>query len=170
MRTDHARWQVYARSMIDLRREGGDYQTPVRNGEGKRRMDALRGQVADFIRVEEELRDSRTRTVRQATWVVVGVSLGLTLLLGGVLAFFTRRQLLLVSASYRKALSEVQAQAESLRRSAHRLETLHEIDRAILAAESVPEMARAALRRMEQIVPSGEAFVVVFDPAGVRLR
>jgi CHASE3 domain sensor protein len=166
LRTDHARWQVFARAMIDLRREGGDYQTPVRNGEGKRRMDAMRGQIADFVRVEEGLRDSRTRTVRRATWVVVGVSLGLTLLLGGVLAFFTRRQLLLVAESYLKALFEVQAQAESLRKSAHRLETLHEIDRAILAAESVPEMARSALGRMEQIVPVGEAFVVVFDPAG----
>jgi transcriptional regulator with GAF, ATPase, and Fis domain len=96
--------------------------------------------------------------------MVVGVSLGLTLLFGGVLALFTRRQLLLVSASYLKVLSEVRAKAESLRRAAHRLETLHEIDRAILAAESVPEMARSALRCMEQIVPSGEAFVVVFDP------
>jgi len=166
LRTDHARWQVHARSMIDLRRQGGDYQTPVRNGEGKRRMDAMRGQIADFIQVEEELRDARTRTSRQATWVVVGVSLGLTLLLGGVLAYFTRRQLLMVSASYLKALSEVQAQAESLRKSAHRLETLHEIDRAILAAESTPEMARSALRRMEHIVPAGEALVVVFDIAG----
>ena len=144
LRTDHARWQDFARSIIDLRREGGDYLTPVRNGQGKR----------------------RTRDARQATWVVVGVSLGLTLLLGGVLAFFTRRQLLLVSASYMKALSEVQAQAESLRKSAHRLETLHEIDRAILAAESVPEMSRSALRRMEQIVPAGEAIVMVFDLGG----
>lgn len=25
LRMDHTRWQVYARSMIDLRREGGDY-------------------------------------------------------------------------------------------------------------------------------------------------
>ncbi len=162
LRTDHVRWQVHARSLIDLRREGGDYQTPVRNGEGKLRMDAMRRQVADFIRVEEELRDARTRTVRQATWVVVGVSLALTLLLGGVLAFFTRRQLLLTSATYMKALSEVEAHAESLRRLVHRLETLHEIDRAILAAESVPEMVRSALRRMEQIVPAGEAFVVMF--------
>jgi CHASE3 domain sensor protein len=166
LRTDHARWQVYARSMIDLRRAGGDYQTPVRNGEGKRRMDAMRRQVADFIRVEEGLRDARTRTARQATWVVVGVSLGLTLLLGGVLAFLTRRQLHQVSASYRKALSDVQAQAESLRKSAHRLATLHEIDLAILAAESAPEMSRSALRRMEQIVPAGEAFIVVFDLGG----
>ena len=166
VRTDHARWQVYARTMIDLRREGGDYRAPVRNGEGKRRMDAMRVQLADFIGVEEELRDARNRTARQATWIVVGVSLSLALVLGGVLAFFTRRQLLQVSASYIKALSEVQAYAESLRKSAHRLETLHEIDRAILAEESVPELARSALRRMEQIIPGGEALVIVFDRAG----
>jgi CHASE3 domain sensor protein len=166
LRTDHAHWQDYARTMIDLRREGGEYQSPLRNGEGKRRMDALRAQIADFIRVEEELRDVRTRRVQQATWVVVAVSLGLALLLGGVLSFFTRRQILLMSASYLKALSDVQAQAESLRKSAHRLQTLHDIDRAILAADSVPEMARSSLRRMEQIVPGGEALVLVFDPDG----
>ncbi len=166
LRTDHTSWKVYARTIIDLRGEGGDYHSPVRSGEGKRRMDLMREQVAGFIRVEAALRDARTRTTQWATWIVVGVSVGLALLFGGILAFLTRRRLLLVSASYQNTLSEVEAQAESLRRSAHRLESLHEIDRAILAAESVPEMARSALRRMEQIVPSEEAFLAVFDPAG----
>ena len=170
LRRDHNDWQVYARKTIDLRREGGDYQSPVRNGEGKRRMDAMRGQIADVIRVEEELRDARTRTARQATWVVVGGSLSLALLLGGVLAFFTRRQLLLVSASYRKALSEVEAHADSLRKAAHRLETLHEIDRAILAAASMPELACSALCRMEPAIPSAEAFVVLFGANGEPAR
>jgi CHASE3 domain sensor protein/phage shock protein A len=163
LRTDQAGWQGFARRTIELRREGGDYQTPIRNGEDKRRMDSMREQVAGFINVEEGLRELRMRTAQRATWVIVGVSLGLALLSGGILALFTRRRLLLVSATYESALSEVKTQAESLRKSAHRLETLHQIDRAILAAESVSDMARSALRRMEQIVPSGEAFVVVFD-------
>ena len=166
LRTEQSDWQDYARSVIEMRRDGGDYQAPVRSGEGKRRMDSMRTKVADFIRVEEELRETRTQTAEWATWVIVAVSLGLTLLLGGVLAYLTRQQLLHVSSHYQMAISRVEAQAESLRKSVLRLESLHEIDIAILAAEPVPALARAALKRMEKVAPGGDAFVVEFDPGG----
>ncbi len=52
---------------------------------------------------------------------------------------------------------------EAQRRSNERLEALHAIDRAILAAHSPPELARAALSRMRQLVPCQQAFVVLFN-------
>jgi GAF domain-containing protein len=132
-------------------------------------MDAIRAQVADFIRVEEELRQERTRAARRATWVVAGTSLALALLIGGALALATRRRLVRVSGTYRAALSAAEDRAESLRKSAHRLATLHDIDRAILADEDLPSLVGSALRQTERVVPGGDSFVVAFDPAGPRL-
>lgn len=163
---DHASWRKFARSLIEIRRQEGDYLTHVRAGEGKKLMDAMRARIAEVIRVEENLREDRKQRAERATWIVVGTSLCLALVLGGVLAYFTRGQLLRVSASHRTALADVEHKAESLRKSAHRLETLHEIDKAILAAESVPEVARSALGRMEQVVPSAEAFIILFPVNG----
>jgi PAS domain S-box-containing protein len=51
---------------------------------------------------------------------------------------------------------------EVLRRYAERLETLHEIDRAILRAESPKQLARAALLRLNSVVPYEQAMVVLF--------
>lgn len=51
---------------------------------------------------------------------------------------------------------------EVLRRYAERLEALHEIDRAILRAESPPELARASLLRLHSVVPYEQAMVVLF--------
>lgn len=51
---------------------------------------------------------------------------------------------------------------EVLRRYAERLEALHEIDRAILRAESPQELARAALLRLHSVVPYEQAMVVLF--------
>ena len=278
LRTDHAGWQTYARRMIDLRQSGGDYLTPVRNQEGKRRMDAMRRQIAAVIGVEEQLRDARSRTVQRATWTVVAVSLGLTLLVGVGLGYLTRRSLSLVTASYREALGQASRLAaivrssedaiigktlegvitswnpgaarlygytaeeavgkpiamllppenpnelpailerlrrgdrvepyetqrvakggrrievslsvspvlddggsvigaaaiarditekkragEALARFARRLEALHEIDRAILGAESVETLAAAALSRLTEIVPCEAVFLALFD-------
>jgi CHASE3 domain sensor protein len=158
--TDHRAWQDFSRRVIDLRRADGDSRSLLLSREGKRRMDAIRAQVGDFIRAEEDLRAARSRTALWATWSVAGVSLGLTLALGGGLAVMTRRDLVRVAADYQAALSRVEAQAESLRRSAHRLETLHGIDRAILEARPVPELIGEAIRRMGELVPAADAFVL----------
>jgi PAS domain S-box-containing protein len=51
----------------------------------------------------------------------------------------------------------------SLRQFVARMETLHEIDRAILAAESPADIAVAALARMQNLMPFKRAGVSLFD-------
>jgi CHASE3 domain sensor protein len=169
LRADHAAWQGYSQQLVDLVRGGGDARAVVRTGEGKRRMDAMRTRLAEFVRVEEGLREERTRAARTATWVVAVVSIVLALLLGVVMAVRTRGQHLGVVGSYSAALDAAEARAELLLRSAHRLATLHDIDRAILAAESTPELVGGALRRVADLVP-GDAFVLVPGPDGAPAR
>src|SRR5688572_6322648 len=58
----------------------------------------------------------------------------------------------------------VRRQAEAaLQRSTGRMETLHEIDRSLLAARSAREIASRALVRIRQLVPSPRASVSLFD-------
>jgi len=52
---------------------------------------------------------------------------------------------------------------EALQRYARRLESLSEIDRAILTARSPEELARRALARIKALVPCDRASVLVFD-------
>lgn len=52
---------------------------------------------------------------------------------------------------------------ERLRRSAQRLETLQQIDRAILAVSSPREIAQAALLRLRQSIPYQQAALILFD-------
>ncbi len=52
---------------------------------------------------------------------------------------------------------------ETLQRYVERLRTLREMDRAILEAHSLPDIADAALQRIRQLVPCQRASVAVFD-------
>ncbi|MCE9563313.1 MAG: CHASE3 domain-containing protein [Planctomycetes bacterium] len=166
LRDDLSGWRGRAEQVIALRQAGGDYQAAVGTLEGKRRMDAMREQVATIIGVEERLRDERTRTVRVATWVIVVLSLASAATVAAVLARSTRQQLVRVAATYQQALDGVEAQAKSLRKAVYRLGTLHEIDRTILDAHPIREVTRLALHRMSNGVPSENAVVVALRSDG----
>jgi CHASE3 domain sensor protein len=162
IRRDHADWRAFAVQQIDLRRTGGDYETPVRRGDGKQRMDALRRQVADFIRVEEELRERRTAAVRLATWLVVGVTLAAAGALGAWLAVSTRRALARLAGVYEVTLGTVEEQASAAELTAQRLGTLHQLDREILAAASVGQLTRSAVRGVAEALPEGVVCAIAF--------
>ncbi|HEX2440605.1 MAG TPA: ATP-binding protein [Methylomirabilota bacterium] len=59
---------------------------------------------------------------------------------------------------------------DRVRAKTQRLEALYAIARSILAAESVDELARSALPRLRQIVPSRWGAVVLFEPELDRAR
>jgi len=62
----------------------------------------------------------------------------------------------------RYAIERKQAE-ERMRQYARRLQILHEIDRAILAAESTEDIAEAALHHIRQLVPCQQSWVITFD-------
>jgi hypothetical protein len=51
----------------------------------------------------------------------------------------------------------------ALRYSAQRLTSLHELDRKILAARSLPKIAQAALDQIQQLIPCQETSIIMFD-------
>jgi PAS domain S-box-containing protein len=60
-------------------------------------------------------------------------------------------------------ITERKRAEEQLRRSADRLAMLHDMDQAIVAAQSPAEIGRAALARMRRMVPCQRCSVVLFD-------
>lgn len=60
-------------------------------------------------------------------------------------------------------ITERQQAARALERYAQRLETLHQIDRGILAAQSSEEIAEAALNQLQFLVPYQRAQIVMFE-------
>jgi signal transduction histidine kinase/CHASE3 domain sensor protein len=122
----------------------------------KQKMDALRSQIADFIATEEQLRNQRTQAVRRTTQQFILSSVVLSIVTGGILAYFIRRQLLKVSQTYTNALITANEQSQ-------RLMTVHNIDKAILAAESIQSLVQAALTEMRQLVSFDQGFVALFN-------
>ncbi|KAB8330399.1 GAF domain-containing protein [Scytonema tolypothrichoides VB-61278] len=129
----------------------------------KRDMDTMRSQMTNFIATEEQLRDQRTQAVRLTTTRVIITSVILSIAIGGFLAYFIWRRLSRVSQTYENALSTAVEQTENAQRSAQRLAALHDIDRAILAAESIESLVQTALTRMRELVPYQQAFVALFN-------
>jgi PAS domain S-box-containing protein len=60
-------------------------------------------------------------------------------------------------------ITERKRAEEQLRRSADRLAMLHDMDQAIVSAQSLGEIGRAALGRMRRMVPCHRCSVVLFD-------
>jgi PAS domain S-box-containing protein len=61
-------------------------------------------------------------------------------------------------------ITERKQAEEDLRRYVERLKTLHQIDQAILAAQSIGAIAEAALARIQRLLPNQRAGVILFDP------
>jgi PAS domain S-box-containing protein len=114
IRTLHEEWMGYAREVVALKGEGGDYQSRVGRGVGKVRMDAMRARFDAIVETEERLRDERSQGTRRATRLAVGTGGAAALLLGLILAFNVRRQLVTVSRSYEGALTGEREQRQWL--------------------------------------------------------
>lgn len=67
-----------------------------------------------------------------------------------------------VASVLSKAIERKQTE-DALRQYSERLDVLHEIDRALLAAQSPESIAQAALRHIRRLVPCVRASIVVFD-------
>src|SRR5260370_21274880 len=117
LRDKSVQWRAYARERIAIKEAGGNPDEASNRTTSKGLMDEMRGITASMLKVEEGLRDQRTASTERARRVVIGTSVGLTLLLGGLLALFARRQIVAVSRSYDGSLAVSRDQAVALRTS-----------------------------------------------------
>ncbi|MEW6128071.1 MAG: PAS domain S-box protein [Acidobacteriota bacterium] len=115
IRKDFEQWNRLSQELIEMRRQGGAYQSYENNWRGEEVMDYMRNNFTLFIQSEEALRDELNSSTQQATRRTTATVWGLTLCLGGALAWFTRRQMIRVSHTYRNALDMAKQQTETVR-------------------------------------------------------
>ena len=122
-------WEAFVARALDLRRRGDEAEarTVEGTGYGRERMEGLRAGLAEFVQVEEALRDQRT--VREQTWAarIIWGSVAMLLLLGILLGLIARRQLRSVVRGYSGALTAaehaMELREEFLTVAAHELRT-----------------------------------------------
>ncbi|WP_287127514.1 CHASE3 domain-containing protein [Candidatus Cyanaurora vandensis] len=124
VRQDLDQVQAYNRRLIDLRQQGGNYQDITLQLVGKVQMDQLRENIGTMIIEEEALRDSRSQTAQQFVPAVVFLSIAIALALAGVLAYFTRKQLIELAQRYETAIAATFRQTEQLKASEARFRSL----------------------------------------------
>lgn len=115
-------WDEVASAQLDLFRKGEDWMSMMRSGEGKSRMDAIRATLDAIVAGEYRRATLRGFEAERAGRMVFVLGVAWALVVGVLLAWLSRRQLLTLSRDYESSLSQVRAQAEALRASEARLE------------------------------------------------
>jgi signal transduction histidine kinase/CheY-like chemotaxis protein/CHASE3 domain sensor protein len=111
-------WDQYAQSLIEARRNNGDYQTLLDQGSGRAQFRQIREEFDDFIDVEQRLRRERSDDARSVTyWTISGFVL-LSIISSVLLALFGRRELLRLSSTYGAALQQHAEHAATLQAQA----------------------------------------------------
>jgi CheY-like chemotaxis protein/signal transduction histidine kinase/CHASE3 domain sensor protein len=163
-------WNDYAREMIALRRDGGDYQQPVRLGRGKRLTDDARDEFTNFMNTELALRFQRNSEANTTSYVVIGLFVFFTLTVTGLLAYFGRRQLVNLSASYDGVLKEQTAHADVLQQQAWLRGAQTELTGELVGELGAQEMGRKVLAFFSRHVGSVVGAMYVREPQGTLRR
>jgi CheY-like chemotaxis protein/CHASE3 domain sensor protein len=113
-----SQWDEFARNMISLQQQKGDFAARLRAGEGKIEFDEIRREFDAFLATESRLRQERNATAENRTVMAVGFFLLVSLTLSGLLAFSGRRELLRLSVIYNDALQDHARHSEELQQQA----------------------------------------------------
>ncbi|HEX5342683.1 MAG TPA: response regulator [Duganella sp.] len=139
-------WDQYAQEMIRLRAANSDVSGPVRTGRGKAQFDEIRRQLDSFISMEVRMRQERSEQARVVTLWVAGIYLVLTLGVGGILAWFGRRELTSLSQVYNTALNEQSEHAGLLQQQAWLRTGQSELAQQGIGQLALPQLSSALLQ------------------------
>jgi PAS domain S-box-containing protein len=128
-------WLIFARSVI-----AGDpaaLAEPHVNQRGKAMMDGIRATITTMLQRESGMREAEYDHTRQLQGRELISLFASALLVGIVLAVFTRHRVHSISVSYMRRITEITAQAEDLRQSRQWFQTtLESIGDAVIACDS----------------------------------
>ncbi|MQT38377.1 MAG: histidine kinase [Pseudomonas helleri] len=159
-------WASYAQSMVDLRRQNGDYRAAVQSGRGKSLTDQIRQEYDDFIQLEQQLRVARNNEASTTTFVCVGLYLLFVLGLSGFLAYVGRRDLLNLSKSYQNNFELQVKAAERLERQAWLRNGQTELAEQVLGRLTLNMLGRNILQFCAQYLGTVVAAVYVREDHG----
>ncbi|CAK9889559.1 MULTISPECIES: response regulator [Pseudomonas] len=139
-------WNTFAATMINLRRDNGNFREAIGSGRGKRLTDEIRKEFDAFIAMEHQLRVARNETVNTTTIVSISAYLVFVILLSGLLAYLGRRDLLALSSSYASTLESQQRSNQRLERQAWLRTGQTELAGQVLGQLTLPMLGSNILR------------------------
>ncbi|WP_373989928.1 response regulator [Duganella sp. BuS-21] len=159
-------WDQYAQEMIRLRAANGDVTGTVKTGRGKIQFDEIRRQLEAFVSAELRMRQERNDDARTVTtWVAVAYLL-LTLGVGGILAWFGRRELTGLSRVYTKALAEHSEHSTLLQQQAWLRTGQSELAQQGIGQLALPQLSAALLQFLARYIGVVVGALYVRGPDG----
>ena len=164
-----ARWKQFAREQIDAKRRDPGYQVGVRADDGRRMKEAVRATFDEMLAVERQLRVQRADTVKRNTIVGVASFVTLMLVIGGMLAWRGRTDLLSLSDTFGTALAEQERQSAALQAQAWLSDARAGLSDTLSREEQLAGIGRAALAFLAEWTGALVAAVYVpLDGGGFR--
>ncbi len=161
-----AEWDVFATEAITQRRLGKDLTEIVRSGRGKRLTDEVRREFDDLTAVEERLRLERTDTASTVTNFTVVFYLLFSLGVAALLAWFGRRELLGLSATYGQVLQQQGEHAQYLQAQAWLRDGQSELAESLAGQQSLHLAGRNILEFMARKLGSAVGALYVREDGG----
>jgi len=124
MRTYFDDWHDYARRMIAVRQHSGPVTDIRLNLEGKQMMDLIRRDSDEVVQLEQANIQSRIESVSRTVRVIFGTTIILSLLLGMMLAVFSRHNMSSAAGSYDAALNTAHQRTQEYKESQRWLEAV----------------------------------------------
>lgn len=165
-----AQWMEFAQTVIRMRRNNEDYRGYVSSGAGKLQFDEIRREFTDFLQMERRLRQERSEEARNVTALVVGIYLLISILLSGLLAFWGRRELMRLSATYNDALTQHQLHATSLEKLAWQRAGQAKLGEQGIGQMALPVLGRAVLDFLSQYVNATVSALYAREDNGILHR
>ncbi|SMS10160.1 response regulator receiver [Pseudomonas viridiflava] len=159
-------WNVFALEMIKLRRENGDYQTPVLAGRGKRITDQIRTEYDQAVEMEQQLRLNRNAEVTRSTVMSVALYLVFVVIVSGILAWVGRRDLMALSDTYSENLRQQEINAERLQKVAWLRNGQSELAEHVLGQLTLGMLGRNILQFLARYLGASVAAVYVRQEHG----
>ncbi|NYS41661.1 GAF domain-containing protein [Pseudomonas syringae pv. actinidiae] len=159
-------WNAFAQEMIDLRRNNGDFQTPVLAGRGKRITDQIRTEYEQAVEMEQQLRLTRNAEVTRSTVISVTLYLIFVIVVSGILAYIGRRDLLSLSATYSANLRLQEVNAERLQKVAWLRNGQSELAEQVLGQLTLNMLGRNILQFLTQYLGALVAAVYIRQDHG----
>ncbi|MFV3372066.1 response regulator [Pseudomonas sp. NY15435] len=159
-------WMTFAQEMIQQRRQGLDTSDAIKAGRGKSMMDAIRGQYGSLINTEQQLRHDRNQFASSLSTGVVVLYLLFSIVVGTLLAYFGRRQLLSLSESYAESLRRQVLHNEQLQRQAWLRDGQSRLGEQLIGQQSLPTLGRSLMDFLGEFIASPVAALYVRDDHG----
>ena len=138
-------WQVFARDGIALKRENGDIVPFVRTRRGKIIFDEMRDQFSAFLLQEQRQLQARNDYAQRVTRVGVGIYLFISIVLASLMAWFGRRDLMRLSASFGEVIEQQRSHADALERQAWQRSGQNALAERYIGQQGIARLGRATL-------------------------